>query len=247
MRQIEIKKKGLCIVTISNGNIKELRKTINSINKQIMQPDQHIVVCKNTNNYNLSIFKKKNRIFIINKDKSLYDAMNIGLAYNNFSHVWFLNSEDKLYNNLSILNLKKYLLLQKTLIAKTILQNSYDLFFPLKKKYLSKNYLPHSSFVAFLDRSNQKVKFSLDHEVEADGIWMQRIIQRKKIFLNVYLTIHKLGGVSTKPGIDKILKYKSFKEILKQILKFLCSLFINEKLYFRLIYVNKYLRISKLS
>ena len=243
MDQIELKKKGLCIITTCNNNKEALKTTINSIERQIQQPDMHIVVCKNMNNYDLSVFKKKNRIFIINKDKSLYHAMNIGLNNNNFSHVLFLNSEDKLFNNLCLLNVKKYLNLKKTIVLKTILKNKNHYFYPKKNLFSKKNYLPHSSFIGYLDNNSKKKKFLLNEKVKADGIWMSEIIKKKKtLFVNLYLTVHKLGGISSEPGYSKIFMYNNTFEILKQIIKFFISLFLSKELYYKIIYYYKYSR-----
>ena len=241
MMPTKIRKKGICIVTVCNKDLANLKKTIKSIDKQIVQPDLHLVITKNINLYSLQPYKRKNRKFVINKDKSLYNAMNIGLKNNFFSHILFLNSEDILFNNFIIYNLKNYLLRNKTIVAKTILQNKFDKFLPKKNVYRQHKYLPHSSFVAYINRSTEKIYFNEHYPIMSDGIWMKKILfKTKRIFLNKNLTIHTLGGVSTNPSISSILKYSTFNDIYKQILKAFLGFILSSKRYYRVIYFFKY-------
>ena len=68
------------VITIHKGNEEDLIKTYNSVSQQIERPDLYLIIGQNVSFLNR--LKKKNYINIINnhpKDKSLWDAMNIGL------------------------------------------------------------------------------------------------------------------------------------------------------------------------
>ena len=64
----------LAIITVHSGSLKKLYITLNSVNNQSIKPDLHLIVSKNYININNNINYRK---FIFNKDKSLYNAMNI--------------------------------------------------------------------------------------------------------------------------------------------------------------------------
>ena len=74
-----IHKANLVVITVHKGPIQKLKNTLRSIDTQICVPYRNIVIAKNISLYQIANFKKKNRILILNKDKSIYNAMNIGL------------------------------------------------------------------------------------------------------------------------------------------------------------------------
>ena len=74
-------KKNISIITIHKGQIENLIKTLNSIDNQKVKNFKNYVISPFIPKTELKKFKKKYRKFIIGKDKSLYNAMNIGLSY----------------------------------------------------------------------------------------------------------------------------------------------------------------------
>jgi len=91
----------LSIVTIFRlGEISELIKTLNSVKKQTCQPYQHLLVISNINDENefKELLDYDSGLFIINQDRSLYNAMNIGLHHADGDAVYFLNGGDQLHS-----------------------------------------------------------------------------------------------------------------------------------------------------
>jgi len=86
-------KKNIVIITVHKGPIKFLKQTLKSIDNQLVRPTHSIVIAKDICLYQIQGLKNKNRTFIINKDTSIYSAMNIALQHflikNNF--IIFLN------------------------------------------------------------------------------------------------------------------------------------------------------------
>ena len=96
------------IITVHKGNMDQLIKTFNSVYQQSHHPDLYLIIGKQINN--LKELKKKSFIKIINnhpQDKSLWDAMNLGLKLTKDYFVMFLNSGDQLSNKKSIFIVKK--------------------------------------------------------------------------------------------------------------------------------------------
>ena len=115
-------KKKLAIVTIHKGNLKNLIKTIKSIDSQTEFPDLHLVIINHLGFNHSQIFKRRNRKIIISKDRSLWHAMNIGLKYTFDFNLLFLNSGDEFYSNHSISWIKRNICGIKCLIFKTVLK-----------------------------------------------------------------------------------------------------------------------------
>lgn len=86
------------IITIHKGKFTNLLKTIKSVDKQKKKLSKHIVIAKNLNYIQLKYIQAKSRTLIHNKDKSIYNAMNIGLKITKKNHLLFLNSGDCLVN-----------------------------------------------------------------------------------------------------------------------------------------------------
>jgi hypothetical protein len=240
----------LVIITVHTGPIIFLKKTLQSIDTQIVAPHHNIVVASRTSLYRTKHLKKKNRTFVINKDKSIYNAMNIALRdkviKNNY--IIFLNSGDIFLNKRSIFNVKKYLLPKKIIIGSTILNLDSD-YYQIKKYFFEKKkYSPHGSFFcdsSLLNSSKKSDFFDEKRLIDADGLWMSRIINNnKKKLIKIYknISIHSLGGVSTTPSIKTIEHYFKINLILflKEFIKFILKILLRKKFYFRLIYFVKY-------
>jgi hypothetical protein len=200
--------------------------------------------------YHTQYLKKNNRTFIVNKDKSIYNAMNIALRdkviKNNY--IIFLNSGDIFLSKRSILNIKKYFLLKKIIIGSQILNLESDYYQIRKYFFKKKNYSPHGSFLchsSLLNSSKKENFFDEKHLIDADGLWMSRIIHNNKkkiIKINKNISIHSLGGVSTTPSPKTILHYLKINLILcfKEFLKFIIKKLFTKKIYYRIIYLVKY-------
>lgn len=239
----------LAIITVHKGNFEELKRTINSIDSQVLKPKKHLIVCSGVKKINTLKYKRKYREFIINKDNSIYNAMNIGISKIDDCHILFLNSNDILYSKLSLFKISKFLKPNTALIAATKLHYANLIFTIKNKEFKKKRYMPHSSFVAPPISKEKKIYFDTRYKIAADGIWMTNIvnISKKVIKLDKPLSIHNLGGISTSPTLKTIFfqfqykKIEGLKEMLKYIIK---SLFNNEK-YYRLLYKLKYNLIKK--
>ena len=234
-------KKNISIVTIHKGDTDNLRKTLNSIDNQKFKNFKNYVISPFIPKSELKKFKKKYRVFIIGRDKSLYNAMNIGLKHTWTDHILFLNSGDHFYNNkatyLIELNLNK-----KCLIFKTVLKFKNKNFYP-KKKFFERNYYhPHPSFVRPPQLKN-KIFFKEKYKIDSDSIWIKNnlsIYKSKKIFKN--LSVHYLGGLSTSPNLSTIKYYfsNSVKNGLKEMFKFFLFRSLGQEKYYQLIFKFKF-------
>lgn len=247
----------LIVITVHKGHLKDLIKTLKSIDSQILKPKLSLVVARNISLYEIKLFRNTKRIFIINKDKSIYNAMNTALSYRNISNysLLFLNSGDTLFDKKTIYNINKYLQLSCPIIGKQVLRIKNH-FFKIKNHYFKKEtYLPHGAFIMPKSKTKNFLSksffFREKNLIDADGLWMRSIIKKnnQKIYkLNKNISIHTLEGISTSPTLSTINYYLSisffafFKELVKFLLK---KITIFSTIYYMIIYFIKYNIVKK--
>ena len=237
----------IIVVTINYDNLNDLIKTLDSVDNQTVKPYKHIIITRKLNFNKLKKIKKKYRKFIIGKDSSIYNAMNIGKKQSINSPVIFLNGGDIFYNSNSINLIQKYyksLVKNKVIVFKTVLVNKKDFFYPKENFFKKKNYLPHSSFIFFNSKYNSDIYFDEKLIVTADGKFMREILKKSNglVKVNYNLVIQNLDGQSSNPSLRTI--YLRFNENilsgLKETIKLFILFFLSKKLYFRIIYFYKY-------
>ena len=88
--------KSINIISISDGNEEDLNKTILSVKSQSIKKYKHIIIAKKLSKKFIKNNKYNKLFFIVGKDKSRYDAMNIGENISNkkFAKDDYLNHID---------------------------------------------------------------------------------------------------------------------------------------------------------
>ena len=234
----------LAIITVHRGSFVDLKKTVKSIDTQLYKPKKHLIICRDVKRSDLRKIKKPYREFIVNKDKSIYDAMNIGIKNTKNYHRLFLNSNDILFSKLSLYKISKFLKLNNVLISATELKYLNLIFTIKSNEFSKKTYMPHSSFITPPLRKLDKIYFNTKYKISADGIWMKDIINATKKVIKLYkpLSIHTLGGISTSPTLKTILYQLQYKKIegFKELLKYMLNWTLDNKNYYRILYKTKY-------
>ena len=239
--------KKISIITISDGNSKFLRRTFNSIDSQNYKNFKNIVVSKKIEKNILINYKNKKRFFIVRKESSIYEAMNLGARHAFKDFVIYLNSGDIFYNSNSLELISRYLNYNSCLMFVTALKNGNDLFIPKIKIFFKNNFLSHSSFIRPPVSKKNNILFNEKKLKTADGNWMSANVNKFNI-RKYYkpLTVFYLGGISNLPTKKTIIiKAKIgclafFKEVVKY---FLLTIF-GIKFFYRIIYFRKYLKLK---
>lgn len=176
--------------------------------------------------------------------------MNIALQHsitkNNF--IIFLNSGDYFFNKRSIFYIKKYFLTNKILVGKQVLRLDNNYFHIKDYYYYKKTFLPHGSFIvnsSLATSSIKKILFEEKRLIDSDGLWMNKVIKKSKDKvrkINLNITIHFLGGISTNPTINTIKEYYKINLFLffKEFIKFTLKIFFPNRAYYKIIYFYKY-------
>ena len=149
------------VTAVLNGE-KYIEETIKSIKNQSFKNFQYIVVDgRSTDNTHKIINKYKKYIskIIISKDKTMYEALAKGFYYAKGKYYLWINSDDYLFNKVSLKNLYKVLkknpchwIVGRTIIQqKEIIKNYIPLIYP---RFILKNGLAHSCAWGFVQQEN---------------------------------------------------------------------------------------------
>jgi glycosyltransferase involved in cell wall biosynthesis len=90
------------IITVCLNKKEFLEKCINSVISQIYKNIEYIIIDGGSNDGSLEILNKyrdKINKLVIEKDNGIYDAMNKGIALASGEIIYFLNSDDRFYDN----------------------------------------------------------------------------------------------------------------------------------------------------
>ncbi len=233
----------ITIVTVGFKNIDEINRTCDSIdNQEGISNIENILVISGVKDEDIKFItrekKKYYREFIINKDKSIYHAMNIGIdtACGNF--IFFLNAgdcfaeKDILRKIFSLIKKEKKCYLFRTM---QIWKNDIYVRPSIDNLDSLSGNPAHQGFFAPLDANTPR--FKEERQIDADYIWMKSCMNiygfqiRPEIISRFYL-----GGVSNYPTFNTI--YKRFKNQgavfgVKEFIKFAIRMLLTNKKYYR--------------
>ena len=240
----------LSIITIFRlGEITELIKTLNSIKQQTCLPYQHLLIISNIDD--ITEFKKRldytQGSFILNEDRSLYDAMNIGLQHADGDAVYFLNGGDQLHSiNAIKIIIDKMKLNVGCLLFRTIQYYKNDGYIrpKLNKIHTLKKFPAHQGFVAKLAVAKQYKFKDSPHAINSDLLWMRSIINELSVLICPEIIANfSLGGVSNLPSLSTC-KMRTIESGLSkgiiEFCKFILYKILNGRQYYRYLYFRKY-------
>lgn len=236
----------IAIITIHKGPMRNLKKTVDSVLSQNKKPYKLFIITPNISKKFQNKYKNKFINFIIGKDKSIYNAMNLGLSVTKRKYILFLNSGDTFFDKNCIEIIKKAIIQnpKKINIFKVVLKHKNIFYYPKKNYFLGKDYLPHPGFVRpTVNNKKYLVKFDENFKTISDGIWMNmNMILFKNSKINKNIIIHNLGGISTVPTIQLIKEKIRFSKIsfIKEIIKFILFHVMSSNFYYKFLYFRNF-------
>jgi len=204
----------LSIITVTWNNLKGLEKTAHSINHQTVRNQiQWVVIDGNSSDGSQDFVKKQIRpgdVFVSEKDKGLYDAMNKGIKHAKGEFLWFLNAGDTIYADNIVELLKPFMQRNGVIYGETMLVE------PNGKKLgtrseLTTRKLPQTlskkSLLGGMIVNHQSVivkkricpSFNLTWKIAADYDWLCKVLSNNTSVKNSWL-IHscfETGGLSS--------------------------------------------------
>jgi glycosyltransferase involved in cell wall biosynthesis len=239
----------LSVVTVFKfGDISAIKRTVDSVKSQRTLPHEHILVISGVKNEELlkAELSWSRAIFVLNKDKSIYDAMNIGLSMASGNAITFLNGGDEFAQSNAVGLINKSWDSRSCLCFRVALRYKDDLYFRPKigKIKGSEKFPSHQGFVAPLPEARERYFDSEKKPITADFYWMNLLMRKCGYkFIPAVLSIFTLGGISNTPTIYSVIsRFKERDPIrgFKESIKFILFKIIGKKLFYKMIYFNKY-------
>lgn len=239
----------LAIVTIYLlGSEDELWKTITSVEDQATNADEHILVVsgiKDENEFRRQ-FSGNGRRLILNRDKSLYNAMNIGLSEVTADYVFFLNGGDKFLRPDAMQCIKKNVSKNCCLLFRTAQYYHGDAYIRPRLTRLNtmRHFPAHQGFVAPSTLA-KCLRFDEDPQsIGSDTVWMRELMSRSCAnVISDILVEFSLGGVSNRPSFFACkarFHERGVAKFASELIKLNLSKLLGLSVYYRLIYLFKY-------
>jgi len=233
----------LSVITVFKiGQLFELENTVSSVRSQTVPPHEHILVVSGVNNPVDFEIKFANNFtkLIINKDLSIYNAMNIGLARSTGDALIFLNGGDCFVDCTSIEKIIKNYVSGRCLAMRAVQVYADDFYVRPALRRLSdlKKWPNHQAFIAAGVPARQ-VKFDELKTISSDMEWMRGLIDRCGVKLNhEVISKFALGGISNMPTISttkaRLLEGGYFQAFL-EFVKFIIRVLFGKKNYYRIV------------
>ena len=177
----------ISVVTVCLNSEKTIERCLESVIQQNYPKNkiEHIIIDGGSKDSTIKIIKKKHKhikFFRSQKDKGIYDAMNIGIKKCNGDLIVILNSDDFFFKNAFNLA-SKYFNNYKInyLFGSVIKSRVYHNFFP-KRIWYTFNFYPSHSISFFIQKEVQKKigKYNIKFKYSADRDFLFRLIKNQK-------------------------------------------------------------------
>ena len=197
----------LSIITVVRNAFIELQTTIESIRYQTFEDFEYIVIDGNSTDGTKQLIhdnKDLIDIWISEKDRGVYDAMNKGLLLANGEYIIFMNAGDTFVNNDTLSNIRTYL---EATYADVVYGNNYLLFNDSYKKLkypntMSKSWkgMPFSHQAAFFKKEAVLTHPFETNSIISDYIQVTKLYDKGYLFMYIPLPIcvYEVGGLSDK-------------------------------------------------
>lgn len=207
--------KTFSVITINYNNLKGLKHTFNSVVSQTAREDIEFIVIDGGSTDGSVEFLEQNEqwmdVFVSEKDRGIYDAMNKGLQHSTGKYLWFVNSGDAIYAPQVAEKLMPFLNTDPDVIFGDTMfidgdRNELGLISRLKPQTLpttlNKNsfrygmVLCHQSFIA---KREICPKYNLYYRQAADIDWILQILWKNPSNVNAGMVIaaFETGGSSS--------------------------------------------------
>jgi glycosyltransferase involved in cell wall biosynthesis len=223
----------ISIITVCYNSQDTIGFTLNSILNQDYKNIEHIIIDGGSTDNTLNIINQynfKNKIFISEKDKGIYDAMNKGIARSTGEIVTTLNADDIYHNNSTISDVVKLIkespnekiFIGNIIFFKNNIFNNivriYDAKF-FKKWMLNIGVMPpHPS--TFIKKEIYKIyNYNTNFKIAADFEFFLRLFKINNYnfkYLDLTIIRMRTGGISGKNIMSYLIStieiYKAFQE-----------------------------------
>ncbi len=186
----------ISIITICFNNLAELLATIESVNKQDVEPEQHLIIDGSTNKNIYNYFSEnpqpKYRSYFFERDKGIADAFNKGISKATSSIINMLNSGDEYVGNTVLSQVKECFkahphikwLHSKYKINRANIWVEIGKPFESKKLYRGMRSLCHQTMFIERELHTKHGMYAIDEPIAMDYDFVCRIANEPNYFIN---------------------------------------------------------------
>jgi len=208
------------IITVSLNSSSSIEKTINSVINQDYPNIEYIIIDGGSNDVTLELINKyKSRIdyLVSEPDNGIYSAMNKGINISNGSIIFFLNTDDYLYNDHVISKVVKTFntFTDVDMVYGDVLldfqkgKKKWEQTSVLTRKTLARSTINHQTIFARRETLLSTNGFSEDYSVVSDYDWLMKFVK------NNYNSKH-IDSVTTVVGTSGLSFSSNWKQERKQ-------------------------------
>jgi len=234
----------ISVISVNYGDVGPLERTCRSVDRQSTRPHQHIVVASGVTDELARKVRRNlaasNRSFVINQDRSIYNAMNIGISEATGDAVLFLNGGDELLSDEAIKMISRNWRSRACLAFRTIQRYQGDSYVrpSADRLELLRANPCHQGFVAPLEQATAD-RILFDEEFSADTRWMKKHMAKYEVRLMPdVLSCFELGGISNFPSLESVAtRYRSdgLGRAVKEVVKLMMRLVVGSRMYYRVL------------
>lgn len=233
------------VVTVASGSHSGFLNTVASVDQQKLKPRTHILVLSCVPPEQLALIPDAAyRSVVIDEDKSLYDAMNIGMRRAQGDLLLFLNGGDTLYRSGTLHAVSKKWDGRSIISGRSVQVYSGDTYVRPAVGRLEDllRSAPHQSF--FSPISDGLPPYEDDGRIGADSHWMSLVRKQYSTqLINDIVCRFELGGLSNAPTLRSIRRRAAHEGIVSAFKEFgklsLHQLF-GRKVAYRMLYKKRY-------
>ena len=208
------------IITVVKNDKDKIKKTINSVNKQLFKDFEYIIIDGKSNDGTSEIIdknlkdKKNIHRHIIKKDKNLYEALNYGIKISTGKYIVLLHSGDIFLNSkvLTLINkeIENYDVISGNIIYKN--KGQFSRYWNYKIVNLNKFNcfkIAHTSLIIKKKLIESIKKYNTKYNISSDTDFILRLSSIKDIkykYIDKTFVIMEAGGLSnsTKNLVSKV-------------------------------------------
>lgn len=239
----------LSVITVCYNAGSHLEQTIRSVTEQTYPYIEYIIIDGGSTDHTSSIIRKYQdqiQVYVSEKDKGIYDAMNKGLKLASGDFVIFMNAGDEFYEPTTVQQVfAKYqgddVIYGETLFEKEdgtrvgLMSEIRKRPLPVKLNWKSFRYGMNVGHQSIFVRRSLAPEYNLGHPFSADIDWIIRILKKTDKTQNCGMIVSRfrLGG-TTEKNLKASLKdrYKVFDKHYGKFSNFLNHILIAFKYYF---------------
>jgi glycosyltransferase involved in cell wall biosynthesis len=180
----------ISIITVCKNSNKTIEKAIKSVLEQIHTDFQYIIIDGKSNDNTLEIINRYGNsidVIVTEPDKGIYNAMNKALQYVTGDVVYFLNSDDRIFDNQIFSDIENEfkknknaeiiygnIVINENTKAKVLRYNRVN------KKYFYKNTICHQAIFIKRDLFTLIGGFDESYTIHADVDWLMKAYFKQK-------------------------------------------------------------------